>query len=312
MPATRGEDVNYSSDGTGYAFPRGQTRGRVDDIIIAVMGSTGTGKSSFIKLLSGEASDFTSGVESETSEIRDIRFVDRATGRNVIIVDTPGFDDSREGVTDTDILKKITKFLLDVYDEKRKLNALIYLHRISDPRFGGQSARNLRMFQSLCGAGSFKNVVVLTTFWDKVTVSEGAKREQQLKANPQCFKKLADGDARFMRHDLTLRSAQEVLKHIFTLAPTNFEIPEEIRVDGKLFEKTKAGSVHSKEVEEMIAKHNKEMDMLKDEIANVKQSNKELVEELQKERAELKEKLAKLERDIGLAFQSQIPIWKRM
>ena len=69
----------------------------------------------FIKLLSGDASVVTSdGVESETSEIRDIRFVDRATGRNVIIVDTPGFDDSRQGVTDTDILKKITQFLLDV------------------------------------------------------------------------------------------------------------------------------------------------------------------------------------------------------
>lgn len=69
----------------------------------------------FIKLLSGDASVVTSdGLESETSEIRDIRFVDRATGRNVIIVDTPGFDDSRPGVTDTDILKKITQFLLDV------------------------------------------------------------------------------------------------------------------------------------------------------------------------------------------------------
>lgn len=69
----------------------------------------------FIKLLSGNASVVTSdGLESETSEIRDIRFVDRATGRNVIIVDTPGFDDSRQGVTDTDILKKITQFLLDV------------------------------------------------------------------------------------------------------------------------------------------------------------------------------------------------------
>ena len=153
------------------------------------------------------------------------------------------------------------------------------------------------MFQSLCGPGSFKNVVVLTTFWDKVTVSEGAKREQQLKANPQCFKKLADGDARFMRHDLTLRSAQDVLKHIFKLAPTDVEIQKEIRVDGKPLEKTKAGSVHSKEVEGIIAKHKEEMDELKGEIANVRQSNKELAEELQKERAELKDKLAKWEQE---------------
>jgi predicted GTPase len=34
-------------------------------------------------------------------------------GRHVTLVDTPGFDDSREGVTDTDILGKIASFLQD-------------------------------------------------------------------------------------------------------------------------------------------------------------------------------------------------------
>ena len=32
-------------------------------------------------------------------------------GRRVTLVDTPGFDDSRQGVTDTDILAKIANFL---------------------------------------------------------------------------------------------------------------------------------------------------------------------------------------------------------
>lgn len=32
-------------------------------------------------------------------------------GISVTLVDTPGFDDSREGITDTDILKKIADFL---------------------------------------------------------------------------------------------------------------------------------------------------------------------------------------------------------
>jgi len=50
---------------------------------------------------------------SETSEIQVVRFVDPNSSRNIVIVDTPGFDDSRSEVTDTDILKKITAFLLD-------------------------------------------------------------------------------------------------------------------------------------------------------------------------------------------------------
>ena len=36
------------------------------------------------------------------------------------------------------------------------------------------------MFQKLCGTETYKNVVVLTTFWDQVGEEIGAKREEQL------------------------------------------------------------------------------------------------------------------------------------
>ena len=52
-------------------------------------------------------------LESETSKTQVVRFFDKTSGRNVVLVDTPGFDDSRAGVTDTDILKEITQYLLD-------------------------------------------------------------------------------------------------------------------------------------------------------------------------------------------------------
>jgi len=98
----------------------------------SVMGSTGTGKSSvsrmftyrnmlahsvplqFIRLMSGDTSvDVGDSLESETSKIQVVRFFDQASGRNVVLVDTPGFDDSRAGVTDTDILKEIAQYLLE-------------------------------------------------------------------------------------------------------------------------------------------------------------------------------------------------------
>lgn len=68
----------------------------------------------FIKLLSGNT-DIKIGntLESETSRVNVVRFLDRLSGRNVSIVDTPGFDDSRVGVSDTDTLRSITNFLLD-------------------------------------------------------------------------------------------------------------------------------------------------------------------------------------------------------
>ena len=45
-----------------------------------------------------------------TSEIGLFRYCEN-NGRCVTFVDTPGFDDSREGETDTDVLKRIASFL---------------------------------------------------------------------------------------------------------------------------------------------------------------------------------------------------------
>lgn len=45
-----------------------------------------------------------------TSEVELFDYVER-DGRRVTFVDTPGFDDSREGQSDTEVLKKIASFL---------------------------------------------------------------------------------------------------------------------------------------------------------------------------------------------------------
>ena len=49
--------------------------------------------------------------ESETFDIQTADYIDQATGRPIMLIDTPGFDDSREGITDTDILQKIIDHL---------------------------------------------------------------------------------------------------------------------------------------------------------------------------------------------------------
>ena len=61
-------------------------------------------------------------LDSETSDVQVLHFRDHDSGRNVTIVDTPGFDDSRGSddsldddspkFSDTDVLKRITDFLL--------------------------------------------------------------------------------------------------------------------------------------------------------------------------------------------------------
>ena len=49
-------------------------------------------------------------LKSETSEVQPVCW-DAEDGTRIKLVDTPGFDDSREGVTDVQVLKMIATFL---------------------------------------------------------------------------------------------------------------------------------------------------------------------------------------------------------
>ena len=176
-----------------------------------------------------------------------------------------------------------------------KLNGLVYLQRISDPRFSGQSGHNLRMFRGLCGAEAFKNVVVLTTFWDQVSMSEGIRRETQLKSI--FFQDLVTGEACFMRHDHKVESTLPVLKHISTLAPTITQIQRDIREKGNSLEDTTAGSVLRGKAEIIIAKYREEVADLKVQLGMITNSGEEMKRELREERAELQEKLARWDQE---------------
>ena len=150
------------------------------------------------------------------------------------------------------------------------------------------------MFQELCGPVAYKNVVVLTTFWDQIPTHEvGVKREAQLKS--KFFAKLVEGGAQFMRHDGTVESTRKVLRHILPMPPTITRIQTEIRKEGKSLMETAAGSVHSKEVEEAVANYKKGIADLTAEMATVKKSNKTPRQELETELVELRNSLAERE-----------------
>ncbi|KAF8699742.1 hypothetical protein AX14_000905 [Amanita brunnescens Koide BX004] len=282
-----------------------------DDIVIAVMGSTGAGKSSFIRLLSGDTSvGVGDSLESETVDVQLVRFLDPISRRNIVLVDTPGFDDSRPEITDTEVLKRIGSFLVEEwvhfssvissvhgnikrYNANRKLNGLIYVQTMAQPRFSRQSARNLKMFRNLCGAENYKNIVVLTTFWDMISEELGQRREAQLKS--QFFKNLVDGGACFMRDDRTVKGAQGVLKQVIALGPMYTQLADELGRQKMDLENTAAGSVQREEVEQMIAKHKQEVAQLREEMRAMKDNNAATMRMLKEERMELQKKLAKWE-----------------
>ena len=144
--------------------------------------------------------------------------------------------------------------------------------------------------------GTYKNVVVLTTFWDQVEAEVGARREAQLQSN--FFKELLQGGALFTRNDRTSKSAIALLNHVVNkLAPVTTQIQIEMGKEGKSLIDTVAGGVQQEEIARIVAKHKKEIADLRAELDTIKQSNVAARRELEQERAKLRQQLARWENE---------------
>lgn len=271
---------------------------------ILVMGPTGVGKSSFIRsaIPEGLSTDIQVGhhLHSETSQVQTIHWTTR-DGVGINLVDTPGFDDSREGVTDADILAMIATFLTTQYQEgKSQLTGFIYLHRISDTRVGGTSKRNLRIFQKLCGQESLTNVVILTTMWDKVTQEEGLRREQELISSYDLFKPLVEGGAVIERYDGTQESARNIVWNLLRKKGTVAQIVRELVIGNKSLVDTEAGAELQSEVRNVLQRHQEDLQRLEDEIQEaMQQRDRGMEEEVVGEKRKVEEDIAKLNVELG-------------
>ncbi|KAG8916600.1 hypothetical protein FRC03_001224 [Tulasnella sp. 419] len=265
-----------------------------DDIVIALMGATGAGKSTFINTFSGSNLAVGRGLESETKEVEPVRFTHE--GRNIVLIDTPGFDDTH--TSDTDILRDIAKWLELGYESGRLLNGIIYLHRISDNRVGGISFKNMRLFHALCGRKAMKNVVLCTTMWENVDSTLAEAREEDLLA--KFWNTMTTQGARAARHYGTHQSALAIINELLDLPP----IPLDIQVslaEGRSLAETAAGKWIDRELVAMQAKHKQEMEDLKKEWKEASQfhdqeTQAQLSAELERLKAEVARRQLEQER----------------
>ncbi|KAJ3575936.1 hypothetical protein NP233_g752 [Leucocoprinus birnbaumii] len=147
-----------------------------NDIIVVVMGPTGTGKSTLITTLVGD--HYTPGRDSGvkvghqlnscTSEVYALRitFVDHKS-KSLVLVDTPGFDDTYK--SDLEILDTISRWFCSAAggtkSKNQSISGILYLHRITDMRLTGSIAKNFEMFRKLCGEEFYSRIVLVTTMW---------------------------------------------------------------------------------------------------------------------------------------------------
>jgi GTP-binding protein EngB required for normal cell division len=266
-----------------------------DDTIIALMGPTGAGKSTFINVATGQKGRTVGHkLKSCTSDIRAVRYIHPQDSRPIVFVDTPGFDDTHK--SDTEILKIIADWLEKTYGDHNKLAGIIYLHRISDNRMAGTPLKNLRMFANLCGDDATKNVILATTMWELVQGDEGERRLEQLKA--KYWKGMIEKGSTVTRFESqTFESAWNVVG-LITGKPSGQQaqsrpllIQEEMVDLEKQLSETQAGITLYGTLQKLLAEQQETIRQLRDEAQL--QNNPQLVEDLNAQYEAIRENLRK-------------------
>lgn len=265
------------------------------EIRIAVMGATGSGKSTFINKASGSNLPVSHSLESCTREVRTSRpFV--VSGRVITLIDTPGFDDTTR--SDTDILAMIAAYLSKTYEHGARLAGVIYMHRISDFKMSGTSKRNFKMFRELCGESSLKNVLIVTNMWSKVDPEIGEARESELASKNEFFKPVIDKGARMLRDDGTLESAHTTLRNLLNTHSAPLAIQQEIVDEQMPIETTAAGSELRRALNEQADRNKEDIRNLRAEIEDaMRAKHEERRGELQRELEKKQQECERLEQN---------------
>ncbi|PWW74264.1 hypothetical protein C7212DRAFT_353408 [Tuber magnatum] len=266
-----------------------------DEIVIAVMGVTGAGKSHLIRQVTGlNEIAIGDGLESCTDKITSYRF--KHDGVNITLVDTPGFNDTYR--TDTDVLLDIATWMEFTYRENFKLSGIIYLHPISAVKMEGSALRNLRMFRKLCGEDALNHVFLATTHWKNVPEELGNRRVKELKENPEFWKGMLNRGAKVAKYLGDSESALDLIDVLVKMGRVTLEIQHELVNEGKELYETAAGETVNAELARLQKNHELALSAVKAEwVQALRDKDEELKEVLFEERQRIEEKLAQVEND---------------
>ncbi|KAF9647085.1 hypothetical protein BDM02DRAFT_2814789 [Thelephora ganbajun] len=255
------------------------------------MGTTGSGKTSFINLASKSTLDVGTNLKSCTEEVQaSEQFT--VDGHPVVLIDTPGFQDTSK--SDMDILDSIAQSLAAWCEQGERLGGIIYVHRISDVRFSGTAIKNFKTLLAMCGTKALQNVVIVTNMWGKVTPEVGVSREQELVSN--FFKPALENGALLLRHNDTTESAHDIIRDVLSKQRVTLQIQEEIIYQSKRIGETAAGKGLLRELDAQVARRLGQLQELHEMLNQIEADDGETRQELQQEVLNLREELVTLTR----------------
>ncbi|PSN64129.1 hypothetical protein BS50DRAFT_623747 [Corynespora cassiicola Philippines] len=196
--------------------------------IIAVLGMTGVGKSSFIKNITGRDDICIGhGLTPETIHITSFEF-DYGSNKYTL-VDTPGFDDSFD--SDEVVTHKLLAWLASTYCSGIKLNDIIYLHSIAAPRMPGSAFDNLCMLKK--------------TMWQRCAPSNppspwDEEKEKELIHDNRFWGRMVMAGSKVVHLENNAESALHALEQMPVGSKTTLQAQKEMVIKGMEIEQTTA------------------------------------------------------------------------
>ena len=171
--------------------------------------------------------------------------------------------------------------LLNRYEGGETLAGIIYLHRISDNRFGGMTGQNFYMFYKLFGESTLKNVILVTNMWREDPEHINEVREKEL--SKKYFKPAFDRGAQMVRHYGTTESAHDILRKIVESHPVVLQVQRELADEDKDIIDTAAGESINQELKEQTRRYQAEMmealkakDEMRQEATKIRKASEEM------------------------------------
>ncbi|QRV94467.1 50S ribosome-binding GTPase [Ceratobasidium sp. AG-Ba] len=276
-----------------------------------LFGGTGVGKSTFANDASGGHLAVGRDLHACTKVVTQSPEFE-VDGQRVVLIDTPGFDDN--DVSDVGTLKEIAAFMSESYGAGQRLTGIIYLHRISDNRMGGSSARTFNLFRRMCGTDSLKNVVIATNMWSMPPTEMENRRQDQLQN--EFFKPALDERARLVRRATPGReSAHEIIRKLVGQQARPTRIQEEMVDLRKPLVGTEVGKELEMQLADRVERQQREINDVREEIrAEIQERGRAAVAALEKYEREKEEDITRLQESIRVlraGLESEREMYRR-
>ena len=182
------------------------------------------------------------------------------------------------------------------YEEGSKLTGILYIHRISDNRFGGITGRNFNLFRRICGESILKNTVLVTNMWKEDSQVVNKAREKELSS--RFFKPALDQGAKMVPHHNTTKSAHDILRRVVKNQPAVLQVQQELVDERKDIIDTMAGDFINKKLKEQIKRYQAELKELREEMKEaLKAKDEEMRQELEETERALEESIMRTKKD---------------